>query len=337
MTDKAELKRIIENSSVRVLLVGDVHLRDNPPRNCTESYTDDILDLLRYMAKLEKAVKANAVVIAGDMFDIKAPSKNSHRLVLKTLDVAKQFKRLMILPGNHDVSGDRLETIDDQQPLGVLYAAGVERLEGWVKDLPILGIPWQQDWNAEGKLEEVFQPWRERIQGNRGMSSSLVVTHASIFPPRLYSEIMYDSLRPTDIAEAMGNVGSLYYGHIHDYHGIFEVDGVTFDNPGGISRGSLTESNRERPVMASLWTPEHGFFEIELPHKPSSEVFLIERAMELKDKKVSDERFLEDVGSTRLQVSSTAAVASYIRDLDEETVSKEVKKVAIELLEEQNA
>lgn len=336
MTDKTELKRRIDNSNVRVICVGDIHVRDNPPRNCTEGYTEDILDILRYTVKLEKAVKANAVVWAGDIFDVKTPSKNSHRLVLKVLEVAQSYKRLLVLPGNHDVLSDRLESIDETQPLGVLYAAGIKRLEGWVEDLPIFGVPWQQNWEAEGRLNEVFTPWRG-AHGERDLAHSLVATHASIFPPNLISDIMFEALHPSDIADAMGNVGSLYYGHIHDYHGIFEVDGVEFCNPGGISRGSLTESNMNRGVKAALWTDTEGFFEIDLPHKPAEEVFLIEKAMEVKDKKVSDERFLEEVGSTRLQVSSTRGVIDYITGLDEEKVPQPVKTVAIKLLEEQNA
>ena len=337
MTDKEELKRRLAEASSKVLILNDLHLRDKPPRNCSDEYLEDIFNILKFTAKLETALGLDAVIWAGDIFDHKMPSRNSHRLVLRAIEIVKMHKRLLILPGNHDISNDRLESIEEQQPLGVLYEAGAERLEGWADGLPVLGIPWQQRWEEEGVLEEALFEWREaKSSPGADLDKSLVVTHASIFPPGQAPGV-YESLDPADIAAAMGNQGYLAYGHIHDNHGIYEVDGVTFSNLGAISRGSLTESNQERPVQAALWTPEHGFLAIDLPHLPSSEIFLLEQAFAAKDKTISDERFLAEIGSTRLEISSVAGVVSHINSLDEEKVPGAVKKKAIELLELQDA
>lgn len=337
MTDKEELKRRLERGSSKVLILNDLHLRDRPPRNCSDAYLEDIFNILKFTAQLEKALNLDAVIWAGDIFDHKMPSRSSHRLVLRTIEIVKAYRRLLILPGNHDISNDRLESIEEQQPLGVLYEAGAERLEGWAPGLPVFGIPWQQRWEEPGLLEEVFTGYRlaEKF-GGLELSKSLVVTHASIFPPGEAPGV-YESLDPSDIAAAMGNIGYLEYGHIHDYHGVYEVDEVTFCNLGAISRGSLTESNQNRGIHAALWTPEDGFLEIDLPHLPAEEIFLLEQASQLKDKKISDERFLEEVGSTRLEVSSIAGVVSHIMSLDEAKVPAPVKQVAIKLLEAQDA
>lgn len=342
MTDKVELKRHLAEASSKVLLVGDIHLLDKAPRNCTESYTDDILDILAFTAELEKKLSLDAVVWAGDVFHHKQPSRTSHRLVLRAIEAVKKYNRLLIVTGNHDVSADRLETVSEQQPLGVLFEAGAEELNGWdARGLPLYGVPWQQRWYEEGAVEEAFNGFKNSTppagEKNYSLSQSLVVTHASLFPPALRSEIMYESLDAHEVARSMGNEGSIYYGHIHDYHGIYEVDGVTFCNPGAISRGSLTESNTTRGVKAALWTPENGFLEIDLPHKPATEVFRIQEAIQEKSKKISDERFLTEVGHTKLEISSTASVISYIRGLDPETVPEDAKQVAIDMLELQDA
>jgi DNA repair exonuclease SbcCD nuclease subunit len=335
LTDKVELARRLQEASSKVLILNDMHLRDKPPRNCTDLYLDDIFDILKFTTKLEKALDLDAVIWAGDVFDHKMPSRNSHRLVLQAIEVVKAYRRLLILPGNHDISNDRLESIEEQQPLGVLYEAGAERLEGWVSDLPIFGIPWQQRWNEPGTLEEVFTPWVAEFAGDRELFKSLVVTHASIFPPGSEPGV-YEYVPTQDIAAAMNHVGYLEHGHIHDYHGIYEVDGVQFCNLGAVSRGSLTESNQERPIQAALWTTEHGFLAIDLPHRPSEEIFYLDQAHQARQEKISDERFLEEVGSTRLEISSIASVVSHIQGLDEEKVAPPVKKKAIELLELQD-
>jgi 3',5'-cyclic AMP phosphodiesterase CpdA len=332
MTDKVELKKRLAEASSSVLILNDLHLRDKPPRNCSEDYLDDIFNILKFTTQLEKALGVNAVIWSGDIFDHKMPSRSSHRLVLRAIEVVKAYKRLLILPGNHDISNDRLDSIEEQQPLGVLYEAGAERLEGWVPGLPVFGIPWQQGWDEPGTIEEVFTGWRN---SKTDLSTGLVITHASIFPPGEEPGV-YESLHPSDIAAAMNHTGYLEYGHIHDQHGIYEVDGVTFCNLGAISRGSLTESNQQRPIQAALWTPEHGFLAIDLPHLPADRIFLLEQAAALKDKKISDERFLEEVGATRLEISSVAGVISHIQELNEDVAPKAVKTVAIKLLEEQD-
>lgn len=328
----AELKKRLEEASCSVLLIGDIHLRDSPPRNASETYTDDILDILKYTAKMQHELGISAVVWAGDVFDHKTPSKTSHRLVLRAIEAVKRYKELWIVTGNHDISHDRLESVAEQQPLGVLFEAGARELNGWHPELPVFGIPWQQDWLKPGTVNSSFEL---RHQGRIFAPSrpGLVVTHAPISP---HESEMYDVLDNHEIAEAMKNTGSLYYGHIHEDHGIYEVDGVTFCNVGAVSRGSLTESNLKRKIKAALWTPEHGFLEVELPHRPAEEVLRIESGTQAKEARISLESFLEDVGRTRLDVSSTAVVIQHIRALNEERVPPPVKSVAISLLEEQD-
>lgn len=338
MTDKVELVRRLEAGSSKILILGDIHLMDKPPRNCTDSYLDDILDILDFTARLEKSLDLDAVVWAGDVFHHKQPSRSSHRLVLKAIEAVKKYRRLLIVTGNHDISNDRLESVPEQQPLGVLFEAGAEELDGWDDrgGLPLFGVPWQQRWMEEGAIEDAFTLWRT-ADSDVDLSRHLVVTHAPIFPPGQFEDQKFEVLHPSDFAAAMGGEGSLYYGHIHEDHGIYEVDGVTFSNLGAISRGSLTEYNQNRSIKAALWTPEDGFFEIDLPHKPATEVFLLEQATAVKDKKISDERFLEGIGSTRLEISSTGALIHHIQELDETRAPREVKKVAIEMLEMQDA
>ena len=72
----------------------------------------------------------------------------------------------------------------------------------------------------------------------------------------------------------MGGAGSVFYGHVHEPHGVYEAGGVTFCNNGALSRGSLHEYNLTRQVGCTLWDSETGEFEfVPLDAKPASEVF----------------------------------------------------------------
>lgn len=335
-----ELKKIIEESSVLAILVGDIHLSDRPPASCTDSYTDDILDMLSYVARLEKATKADAVVWAGDVFHHKQPSRTSHATVLKLMKVAQEFQRPpLVVTGNHDITSDRLDSLE-KQPLGVLYESGVlQELDGWHEALPLCGVPWQQRWLSPGTIEEAFSEWRKRPEyypptiedRSRLPLHGLVVTHAPIYPPTVADNVLFELLPLPEVSAAMGNVGSLYYGHIHEPHSSFEVDGVTYANMGAISRGSLHEYNLARKIQVAIWTPEHGFVAVDIPHKPASEVFRLAEAQEKKEEKMSLDSFLSEVSSATLDISSTGSIIDHVRRMD---IEENVKSRSIQLLEE---
>ena len=321
-----ELKKIMEESSTLAICVGDIHLSDRPPASCTESYTDDILEMLSYVAKLEKATKADAVVWAGDIFHHKQPSRTSHATVLKLMQVAQQYQRPpLVVTGNHDIMSDRLDSLE-KQPLGVLYESGVLReLVGWHEDLPICGVPWQQRWLSPGTIWEAFEPYREHnIKG-------LVVTHAPIYPPTVADNVLFELLDLTEVSRSMENQGWLYYGHIHEPHYKFEVDGVEYANMGAISRGSLHEYNLARKIQVAIWTPEHGFVPVDIPHKPASEIFKLAEAQEKKAEKVSLDTFLAEVGNATLDISSTGSIIDHVRRME---IEENVKSKSIQLLEE---
>lgn len=331
-----------------IICVGDIHAMDRPPVNATESYMDDIIAILEHVAKLERDLNADAVVWAGDVFHHKQPSRTSHATVLRMIEVVKKYRNLYAVVGNHDCSMDVVDSVSEKQPLGVLFEAGLKELNGWHESLPLFGVPWQQRWHNENTPMEAFASWREDSELLSERALSLAVTHAPIYPPATRDEQMFElvpTAGPHGLSEAMGHQGYLYYGHIHEDHGIFEDEGVTYANMGAVSRGSLTEYNLNREIKVALWTDqayqgvskllgdfsfEMGFNQIPVPHKPASEVFRIAEATEAKESKLSLDQFLSEVGSSTLDISSTASVIDHIKALD---VDVPVKQKAIELLE----
>jgi DNA repair exonuclease SbcCD nuclease subunit len=318
-----------------VLLVGDLHLRDRAPRSRHEPYLDEIIEILNHLAVLEGELGADAVVFAGDIFDHPQPARTSHKTVLKAIRAFKEFKNPWIVVGNHDTTHHRLDSVREQQPLGVLLEAGVaQELDGWHPELPIFGVPWQQDWHELETPHRALAGWRAGRQGQlTDLNSSLVVTHAPIYPPATRDEQLFElvpTAGPDGLSAAMGNQGYCYYGHIHEDHGFFTDEGVVYGNVGAISRGSLTEYNQERAVQAALWDSEDGFISIPLPHKPAAEVFKVAEAAVAKEQRLDLNEFLSSVGSTTISISSTGSVVDHIRALD---VERPVKDTAIELVE----
>lgn len=232
-----------------IICVPDVHLSDKPPTNCTDSYNDDLFVMLWEIVAESKSRNVDAVAFSGDVFHSKIPSRTSHRTVQQMIDVIQAFSCLVYLvPGNHDLQNDRIQSIHETQPFGVLLKSGARLLEGWAEDLPLYGVPWQQDWN--GDVSSAFLDWVLEID-DKYDGNALLVTHAPLFPPR--KEPPYNFISADVFASLMGNMGSCFYGHIHDNHGVYCVEGVEFCNFGSVSRGSLHEIDLTRKPAVAIW------------------------------------------------------------------------------------
>lgn len=295
--------------------LSDIHATRRPPGQCTESYWPDLLDLLRQAARLAGVRKLDAVVLAGDIFHLKGPARTGHDVVQDLLRVLSSFPcRVLGVPGNHDMQHDRIESVRAGQPLGVLFESGVlEELGGWAGgNLPLYGVPWLQKWSAE-TISDVAAEFRERV-----FSRTLIATHAPIYPPG--KENPYECTPASWWADAFedGSMGhGLFYGHVHEPHGVYEVAGTRFCNNGALSRGSLDEYNLERQVGMTVWDQGTGGFEfVPLKARPASEVFKLEQAAADKTRKADITEFLEDVGQVQLPRLNEHSVLARLRDMD---------------------
>ncbi len=315
---------------MRVLGVNDIHASDRPPSSCTDSYMEDILTLLGETVAVADQYRVDAVVWTGDVFNSKAPGRNSHFLVNSIADIGKAYDRpWYIVPGNHDITHDDLGSIK-RQPLGGLYRAGGKALIGRCKEFPQLyGVPWQQEWSNEA-VGEALRGWRE---DGGPTHRGLVVAHAPLYPPG--QELPYEFYDAVMFASAMGNRGSCLYGHVHEYHGTWAAAGVEFCNPGALSRGSLHEYNLTRPVLCVVWDSKGdaltGFGEIPLlKAKPAEEVFRLREKQQVADVQLKLDEFLAGVGSTKFEVLSVETVLAHVRMLGK---GKAVEDEVAELLD----
>lgn len=321
--------------SQKYILVNDIHLSDRAPASCTDTYLDDLFALLYQVSGIAKAIAAIAIVLAGDVFHHKVPGRTGHSTVMRLIEWAQSSGEVLAVVGNHDIQHDRLDSIDEGQPLGVVFKSGaIERLEGWWYQVdpedtwrhPIYGVPWLMnfdDVSVGNALAEFHQHTSEHV---------LVVTHAPLYPPG--RELKYEFYPAVKWAAAMGNQGTVHYGHVHSPHGIYEVDGVAFSNCGALSRGSLDEHNLNRMPSIAIWDSGTGQMQhVALDAKPPSEVFRLVEAQAKKDSSVNLSSFLESVQKTRLDITSTDSVLQHVRETQQDPA---LVSVIAKLLEEVN-
>jgi DNA repair exonuclease SbcCD nuclease subunit len=302
---------------MKVMVVNDIHASAYPPSSCTDSYNDDLMNLLAQTAVLARERSCGAVVWAGDIFHHKAPSRVPHWLVLKLIHAIRAYPcPVWIVPGNHDLQHDRLDSIHESQPLGVLLAAGARKLDGRAYDengqryLALYGVPWQQKWTEEA-VEDALAAYRLRPD------ASLIVTHAPLYPPG--KELQFEYYPATQFADAMGGgSGYVAYGHVHEPHGVWRCETAagtkTFCNNGALSRGSLHEYNLTRQVGVTLWDSETCEFEfVPLDAKPADQVFRLREKAEVTDMAGRLNNFLEGISHTSLEAVNIESVMERMR------------------------
>lgn len=303
---------------MKAMIVGDIHLSDRPPSIRTETYATDILDKVAFSVDEANRRGCDALLLLGDVFHLKTPSKTSHALVQSTAEVLETFTGgpVLIVPGNHDMSHDRIESLESQ-PLGSLaLSPNIHLLMGYDRDTGIFGIPYLNDWT------QPLDRWLS-LAAKINPQPVLVAMHAPIFPPA--EDPPYDYINANDLGISMHDDHRLWpapvaYGHIHDPHGFYQSGGMNqrwFCNNGAISRGSLHEQTVKREPKITLFDSELladpdqcPFTSIPVPYRPAAEVFRLEEhhAEQAAEQRLDD--FLarvEDVNLTALNLEEVVA------------------------------
>lgn len=316
------------------VLFNDLHLSDRAPNNCTDSYNDDLFDLLEQVAGIAAERDAAAIILAGDVFHIKTPSRTSHATVLRLIEWARYaLVPVWAVPGNHDLLHDRFDSLAGQ-PLGVCFASdAIQLLDGWIPDdnnQAVYGVPWLMSFD-DVTVSQALKEYRDRITRAGSPPHTLVVAHAPLYPPG--HELPYEFYPVANWAGSMNHTGTVHYGHVHEPHGIYTYNDVTFSNPGALSRGSLTEANLTRVPTIALWDSETGRTEhLPLKAKPADQVFLLAKANAVKKHNLDLSTFLKSVAATQLDITSTDTVINHVAE--EHPDDKPLIEVVRRLLEQ---
>lgn len=259
---------------IRLVWRTDVHMADRGPSSRIDDWAETVLDKLSQVRDIAKEVGAAAILDGGDFFHIKAPGRNSHELVRRTAEHHADYPcPVYCTPGNHDcVYGDY--AFLPQQPLGVLYAAGVfkklydEHEAVFVKDgvkVRVVGLPYP---GTRYNIERF-----KNIQ--RGDEDVLIcVAHvlASLTGGSMFEG--EDIIRYSDLLETAPDV--FCFGHWHMDQGVEILGDKTFVNLGSLTRGALSQDEvQRRPASAVLECTKTGVtVDVRrLRVKPSEEVF----------------------------------------------------------------
>lgn len=266
-------------SRVSFLYRTDVHAAEKGPASWKGDYPSEIWSNLTQVGKLANELDVTAVLDGGDYFHLKAASRNSHGLVIKTVKLHAEYRRkTYCVEGNHDLYYNNLESID-KQPLGVLYASGTfqhlreEVFEDGNLRVRVVGVPY----SPFRTLEEM-----KAIQKRPGDSHLIVVAHALAGenPPPMVQDFFNEPVfRYEDLITPDGP-DAFCFGHWHKDQGVVDISGRKFVNLGALSRGALINENLVRIPKVALIEALPGELKVTpypMSVAPAEEVFDLEK------------------------------------------------------------
>ena len=223
----------------KVLIVGDKHISGKTPANRIGSYLEDTVNKLKDCLNIGREEKVDAVVLLGDLFDVREVTPEARNLTLAALRSQENGLSwpfpVYITVGNHDIQSSFPL---DKSSLGTLIAAGFLKKEDYV---PELGIAFAH-----------FHPDLDKniLEGSLVTNHAIIwACHASIGdkPDRFEEYII-----PFDNIPVHPNNSLIISGHIHHPMSYTRSDGKRFINPGAIGRTSATKDSLTRILKVYL-------------------------------------------------------------------------------------
>lgn len=307
--------------TVKFITFTDVHISDVNPQSRLGDYRQDILDKLKQIKLVGEKLKVDFFLCGGDLFNLKAPMKNSHELTGLLIELFKSFPApVYCIEGNHDLKNDSYLTFD-KQPLKVLYNSGAliqVGSERKIKNVIIRSFPFleEPDFQDTEKYPRVVDDG----ENVRVCALHLYATKngGSLFKFKLFS---YDEV-------AQLNDDIFVFGHYHIDQGveILKNNGKEqhFVNVGAVGRGSLVEDEvtRNPKICVVTISPNKEVTSqvVNLKVKPAEEVFNIEEKKTEKERAKATEEFVDTL---KLEVSDELT-------LDIDNIQAEIEKTNID-------
>lgn len=289
----------IPKPDVSLLWRTDLHLSDFTPQSRRDDWTETLLGKIRQIGRIASDQGSDVVIDGGDFFDIKSPSRNSHRLVQAAMSAHSEYPcPVYACVGNHDCKfGDR--KFLPEQPLGVLFQSGVfgrlydehelvirsESVTVRVVGVPYHGVRYDMDlFRAIKKGDEDYLVVVGHVLASR--------KGGSMFEGE-------DIIKYSDLTEVCPDADVFCFGHWHKNQGIEQLkSGQWVVNVGSLSRGSLSQDNLDRiPVVVSMGFTEDGITlnEIEIEVAPAEEVFDVEGRQRAEERSNAMEAFVATI------------------------------------------
>jgi predicted phosphodiesterase len=328
-----------------LLTAGDIHISDTSPRSRTDNFRETMLGKIHQLQIAAKKLRADAVLLTGDLYNLKNPVKNSHDLNRELIEIFKKFEcPVYIIPGNHDLTADDLDTLSSQ-PISVLFASGTLKNLSYISGpltsniniiknglkVSLVGVPYLKDI----KINKLKIPLKDK-----DCAAQVCVMHIYAGPKagKMHKERLYGY---DELGVLSPDIFVL--GHYHYDQGIEWVNKKCFVNLGSISRGTLTDESLDH-------VPKFGYIKISredthskvkidvdsipLKIKPADEVFDLKKRAEEEKQGEDIEKYVEHLVAEASSKDLKMTIEDQLKKLN---IEKEIMDTILDLIREARA
>jgi hypothetical protein len=299
---------------IRLLTICDPHLSAHNPAAWKAPYAETMLLALagvqEQLAQMEARI--DAVLVAGDFFHLKAPSRNPLGFVTR---VARQFKAFGCpvygIAGNHDLRGGSIASGGlEGQPLEALAEMGavllVDERERWIQDPDAGGGCgcWIQGASFDHGTVDSFAALKRT-----GRTPVIRLGHFGFSPKgsgELFGEKVYG---PEDLGDTF-DVAVI--GHHHYDQGIHEINGRWYVAHGSMGWTSCHKADRDRvPQVGVIEVGPLGSVDVQalpLNYRPFEELIDVEKRDAIVEEATQLEEFTAQLAGRLLEAPDPEAV-----------------------------
>ncbi|GKU79334.1 metallophosphoesterase [Paenibacillus sp. L3-i20] len=316
---------------VKFLYFGDPHIRGTNPRNRTDSYPESWKAKLREIWALGKEHQVNAFLQPGDTFDLPDVANS---VLNDAADVfAEAPAPVYTTAGNHDIPGYNVAAFG---------TTSLRLLERIVPQLRVINDPSHPV--IIGDVAISFTPYSGNIdRDGYGYSPEYELPPmGDFYRLHIAHGMLIDHTPPFDrftlVQEVKTTAHMVFTGHDHTGYGIYRrSDGVTFCNPGSLTRLAASQTEISRTIQVALITIEGGQGRIELiplqSAKPGEDVLDRSRIEKDQQRQYAMENF-----AALIQTASGEKVRLDINQIieavaEKEGLAPEVVRLALEKIE----
>ena len=300
---------------MKILHITDSHGTVKSPESRTDLFYLTFLRKLAEITYVIKLHKIDMVLHTGDLFHT---SRVSNKFMGQVAEIVQGWDiPFYVVPGNHDIDGYTIDTID-QTSLGLLAKTGVLTL--LTRDNPIRITATQPPYNEKDLAKEFIiaisgQEYYADIDTGNMEDFEMQQDEADINILAIHGYIadtqQHPNIRCTYPKDIITDADIILSGH---YHRSFSMDvgDVSYYNPGSMLRVEMTEYNKTH-------IPQYGILELELDEegypvydykfhqfrvaKPSSAIFDFNVATAIKKHGITLEGFKTSIANTMQSVN----------------------------------
>jgi len=299
---------------MKILYYQDSHGYGRNSANRLGNYYEDWLDKIREVHSIAKEYKCKKIIHGGDLYE---NAVVSNLMVDDFIDIVEETGiEEFILPGNHDMIGNKIETSKGTSLFHCFRRSPlIKELHTIMKknEYCIAGIPYSHGVEETLNNEEIIintDGWK------------ILIIHALVTPKPFFKEVLH--VVADDIKT---NADLVLIAH---YHNVWKkkVGDTEYLDIGCLGRLNINEHKIE-PSVIILDTEKRSYEIIKLKSaKPGSEVFDLTKVKEMKEFDNNINNFISSLKTTKAQSLDIRGIITNI--CKENKVEKEVENLIIE-------